>query len=372
MTVSGIIFANIADSSLGELTNKRTIASLPYGGRYRQIDFALSNMANSGIHQIGIISRYNYQSLMHHVGSGEEWNLELQEGGLEFLMPYAMSSNASFRGKLEALSSAMYHFEFSDPEGYVVLADAAILCNIDLTPVLESHIASGKDLTVVTKAGIANGTKKLDMAVKLGQEGEIQDLAVDYAAGPEYLASMGLFIISRKLLIHHVKEAVARSLYRFERDFVLRQYQMGNLSINVYTFQGHALYNESPEEYYRNNLALIDKDIRHDLFGGCHPIFTKVRDCVPCYYGEDCHIEDCIVADGCMLEGTAKNSVIFRQVTLAPRASVEDCVIMNDAVIGEGCELKCVILDKNVTIRPGTRLIGSHNHPIIIKRGETV
>lgn len=372
MTATGIIFANIYDSSLGELTNKRTMASLPYGGRYRQIDFALSNMANSGIRQIGIISRFNYQSLMHHVGSGEEWDLELQQGGLEFLTPFSMSSHASYRGKLEALYSAMDHLEFGKKSDYVVLADSGVLCNIDLNRVLAAHVASGKDLTVVTKAGIANGTKQLDMAIRLDDKGEIMDMAVDYVAGSGYLASMGLFVISRELLVHHIKEAVARNLYRFERDFVLRQYQAGNLTVGVYQFEGVALYNESTEEFYRNNLALTDELVRRDLFGGCHPIYTKVRDCVPCYYGESCKLDNCIVADGCILEGEAKHSVLFRQVTLQEGAKVEDCVIMNDAVIGEGAELKYAILDKDVTVRPGKKLIGTMEHPIIVKRGETV
>lgn len=373
MTAIGIIFANIYDSSLGELTNKRTMASLPYGGRYRQIDFALSNMANSGIRRIGIISRYNYHSLMNHIGSGEEWNLELQEGGLEFLTPYSMSTSASYRGKLEALDSAMGYLEYGSGEDeYVILADSSVLYNEDLTKVLEAHIASGKDLTVMAKAGVANGSKQLDMAIKLDGKGNIADLAVDYAAPGEYLASMGLFVISRKLLMHHVKEAVARSLYRFERDFVLKQFREGNLSVHVYEFQHVALSSDTTEEFFQNNLALIEAEVRHDLFGGRHPIYTKVRDRVPSYYGEDCVVDDCIVADGCMLEGETRHSVLFRQVTIAPGAKVEDCVIMNNSVISEGSELKYVILDKDVTIRPGARLIGTPQHPIIIKRGEVV
>lgn len=112
--------------------------------------------------------------------------------------------------------------------------------------------------------------------------------------------------------------------------------------------------------------------MRHDLFGGNHPVYTRVRDRVPSYYGEACHIDNCIVADGCMLEGEAKNSVLFRQVTICPGAKVEDCVIMNDTVVGEGSELRCVILDKDVTVRPGSKLIGTPRNPIIIKRGGTV
>lgn len=373
MNVMGIIFANIYDSSLGELTNKRTMASLPFGGRYRQIDFTLSNMSCSGIRRIGILSRFNYQSLMAHIGSGEEWNLELQEGGLEYLTPYSLSDSvSSYRGKLEALSSITEYMKYGSDDDYVVLIDSGVLCNINLNKVLEAHIASGKDITVVTKAGIANNSKLLDLCFKLDDKGEIDDIAVDYVAGSDYLASTGIFIISKELLMHNVRESVARNLYRFERDFLLRQYQAGALSVNIYQFDGVTLYNESTEEYFRNNLALVNPEIRHDLFQGCHPIYTKVRDRVPSYYGENCHVEDCIVADGCMFEGTARHSVLFRQVSIGEGSVVEDSLIMNDTVVGEDCELKCVILDKDVTVRPGSKLIGTPTSPIIIQRGEVV
>lgn len=372
MRALGIIFANIYDSSVGELTNKRTMASLPFGGRYRQIDFALSNLAHAGIRRIGVLSWHNYQSLMAHVGSGEEWDLELQEGGLEFLTPYALGSNSSYRGKLDALNSVLEYMKFGNPDDYVVLADSSVLYNIDINKVLESHIASGKDITVLCKAGVANGKKQLDLAVRVGDGGTIEDLTVDYAAPEGYLASMGLFVIAKSLLMHHVKEAVARNRYRFERDFMMTQFQEGNLSVNVYCHDGVVLYNESTEEYYKGNLAIINKKVRHDLFAGNHPIYTKVRDRVPSYYGDGCLVENCTVADGCMLYGTVRNSVLFRQVSIGSGSVIDDCVIMNDTVVGENCELKCVILDKDVVVHPGSKLIGTPKNPVIIKRGETV
>jgi glucose-1-phosphate adenylyltransferase len=149
-------------------------------------------------------------------------------------------------------------------------------------------------------------------------------------------------------------------------------WQKGKATVNVYQFDGIAMFNESIEEYFRNSLELLDKDVRHDVFGRNHPVFTKVRDRVPSYYGENCEIENCLVADGCFLEGEAEYSILFRQVTICEGAEVENCVVMNDAVIGEGAELEYVILDKNVTVRPGARLIGTRKNPIIVKRGETV
>ena len=370
MQVMGIIFAN--DGAVGALTDQRTTAAIPFAGRYRQVDFHLSNMAAAGIRRVGIISRHNYQSLMYHIGSGEEWGLELEEGGLEFLTPFAMSTTHSYRGKLETLHSAMNFLTYGPEDEYVVMTGSSILCNIDLNDVLASHIASGRDITVVTKAGVADGKKQLDLALKLDEQGEIVDMAVDYVAPAGYLATMDIFVLSKKYLREKVREFIARNLFHMDRDLVLGQWQKGQLSVNVYQFKGAALYNESVEEYFRNSLALIDRKVRHDLFGYNHTVFTRVRDSVPTYYGEYCEVEDCIIADGCILEGEVENSVLFRNVTVGQGAEVENCVIMNDAVIGEGAQLKYAILDKDVVVRPGAKLCGTPNNPIIIPRGEIV
>jgi len=370
MNVMGIVFAN--DGSLGDLTNSRTMASLPFGGRYRHVDFALSNLAAAGVRHIGIISRHNYQSLMYHIGAGEEWGLELEEGGLEFLTPFSRSSKDSYRGKLESLYAAMDFLTYGGNEEYVIMTDSAILSNIDLNDVLESHIKSKRDITVVTKTGIADGKKQLDLALKLDENGEVCDIAVDYVASKEYLASMDIFVLSKKWLAEQVQEHIARNLFHMDRDLVLGLWQKHQLTINVYQFQGIAMFNETIEEYFRNSLSLIDKTTREDLFGYNHPVFTRVRDRVPSYYGESCDIQNCVVADGCILDGKVTNSILFRDVTIQEHAEIDNCVIMNDAKIGEGSELKYVILDKNITVRPGSKLIGTPKNPIIIKRGEIV
>ena len=369
MNVMGIIFTN--DATMGELTNKRTMASIPFGGRYRQIDWALSNLSCAGVRHVGIISRHSYQSLMNHIGDGEEWGLELEEGGLEFLTPYAQSTVGTYRGKLESLANAMDFLEYGDEDEMVVMIDSAVLSNVDLNAILNAHVASGKDVTVVTKAGICNGEKKIDLALKV-EDGEIKDMVVDYVAPADYVASMDIFVLSKKFLIKSVKEMIARDKFHMDRDLVMGGWNRGLVSVNTYAFDGVAMYNESVEEYFEHSLALIKKDVRADIFGGNHPVYTKVRDRVPTYYGEGCEIENCLIADGCILEGEVEDSVLFRQVTVGKGAEIEDCVIMNDAVIGEGAELKYCILDKNVTVTPGAKLIGTKKNPIIVKRGETV
>ena len=309
---------------------------------------------------------------MNHIGDGEEWGLELEEGGLEFLTPYAQSTVGTYRGKLESLKNAMDFLEYGEEDELVVMIDSAVLSNVDLADVVAKHVASGKDVTVVTKTGIANGEKKLDLALKLDENGEVTDMVVDYVASPDYVASMDIFVLSKKWLVEQTKEMIARDKFHMDRDLVMGGWQRGKVSVNVYQFAGVAMFNESVEEYFQNSLSLIKKDVRADIFGGNHPIYTKVRDRVPTYYGEGCEIENCLIADGCMLEGEVEDSVLFRQVSVGKGAEVEHCVVMNDAVIGEGAELKYVILDKNVTVTPGAKLIGTKKSPIIVKRGETV
>ena len=197
-------------------------------------------------------------------------------------------------------------------------------------------------------------------------------MAVDYVAPADYVASMDIFVMSKNWLIHQVKEHVAHNMYHMDRDLVMGLWQNNPAAVNVYEFDGIALFNESVEEYFYNTLSLVKKDVRHDLFGANHPVYTKVRDRVPTYYGENCELEDVIVADGCMIDGEVENSVLFRQVTICEDAEVEDCVIMNDTVVGKGAELKYVILDKNVTVTAGAKLIGTKKNPIVVKRGETV
>ena len=369
MNVMGIIFTN--DATMGELTNKRTMASIPFGGRYRQIDFALSNLACAGVRHVGIISRHSYQSLMNHIGDGEEWGLELEEGGLEFLTPYAQSTVGTYRGKLESLKNAMDFLEYGNADELVVMIDSAVLSNVDLTDILNAHVASGKDVTVVTKTGICNGEKKIDLALKV-EDGEIKDMVVDYVAPADYVASMDIFVLSKKFLVKSVKEMIARDKFHMDRDLVMGGWNRGVVSVNTYAFEGVAMFNESVEEYFANSLSLICKEVRADIIGGAHPVYTKVRDRVPTYYAAGCEVEDSLIADGCMLEGEVENSILFREVTVGKGAEVENCILFNDAVIGEGAELKYVILDKNVTVTPGAKLIGTKRNPIIVKRGETV
>ena len=368
MSVMGIIFAN--DVAVDALSAKRTMASLPFGGRYRQIDFHLSNLAAGGIDHVGIVSRSNYQSLMNHVGSGEEWGMELGEGGLEFLTPGSLGNDDRYRGKLENLYAVVDFLRFSEEE-YVVLSDSSIITNLDVKDIVRSHKASGCDITVVAKPGVADGKKELDLALKV-ENGQVTDMVVSYAAPEGYLASMDLFVVGRLWLIEKVRQMVAHDKYHMDRDLVMGQWNEGKITVNVYEYDGIALYNETCQDYFKNSMDLLRKDIRDGLFHAHHPIFTRVRDRVPNYYGEECQVENTLTADGGIYDGRITNSVLFRNIVVEPGAQVDHCVIMSETHIGEGAQLQYVILDKNVTVTPGAKLVGAPGNPIFIKRGDRV
>lgn len=366
----GIVFSNIYDSTLGELTNHRTVASLPFGGRYRQIDFILSNMSNSGIYNIGLITKYNYRSLMDHLGSCTEWDLNRKNEGLVILPPFASGNTGVYKGKLEALYSALSFI--SNPHyDYVVISDSTVLCNIDFRVAIEQHINSGADITVIANKQKADG-KKYPFVIKANSKGKATELLIDSKLTDGAFVGMGMFILSRELLVKALEESHEKGLVHLERDFIQRAFNDKLLKVSVFKFDGIVLRNDSISSYFANNMALLDKKVRAGLFLKDHPIYTKVRDEIPTYYGEGSEVNDCLLADGCTICGKVEKSVLFRSVSVAEGAEIKSSIIMQGAKIGKGAKLECVILDKNVTVRDGAVLKGTPEHSVIVKKGEIV
>lgn len=370
MNAVGIIYSNIYDSRLSELTKERTVASLPFAARYRVIDFILSDMTNSGIGKIGVITKYNYQSLMDHLGSCKEWDLNIKNRTLKIIAPYAMASNRVYRGKLDALANA-FDFLSHCEEEYVILAESTIICAIDFDTILQQHIASGADMTAVFTHYESDHEMDFSMAADIS-DGKIKTLTAEKISN-NCMAGMGIYVMKKNALVEATAACVEQGLYHFERDFVLREFNEGKLTINPYVFQSKVLFNTSTLDYYRNSMALLDPEVTRAIFERKgFTIYTKVRDCVPAYYGENSNISNCLVADGCKLMGTAADSVLFRDVQVAESAVIKDCIIMQGCKICEGAILEGIILDKDVTIRPYTVLKGTKEHPMIIEKGATI
>lgn len=372
MNMAGVIFSNLFDENFGALTKNRTVASLPFGGRYRLIDFVLSNMSNSNINNVGIVTKYNYNSLMDHIGSSASWDLDRKNGGVYLLPPFSSGQTSVYQGKLEALYSAFSFLERCDQE-YIVLSDSIVLCNIDYEDALAAHIKSGKDVTVIANKVKAN--KSLNYAMLLETERKkVTGILVDYPALRDgTLASMGMFIMEKEKLLTAIRESVSRGRHHLERDFILNEFNRGKLSVNVFEFTGKVIRNTSVASFFRNNLSLIsDEELRNDLFNPARPIYTKVRDEVPTYYGKNAVVDESLVADGCRIHGALDNAVVFRNVRVGHGAVVKNAVIMQGSVIGENCFIENAIIDKDAVISPGAHLEGAPGAPIIIEKGEKV
>lgn len=365
MKMTGIIFSNIYDGTLGELTLHRTLASLPFGGRYRQIDFVLSNMVNSNISTVGVITKYNYQSLMDHLGSCAEWDLSRKNGGLFILPPFSEGQSTIYRGKIEALHGAATFLE-KTPADYILMSDSNVLCNIDYREVLASHIKSGADITIVAnRSKEYDPSRKYHLVLKV-HRGKVFDVVLDTQADEGNHIGMGMFLMERSFLLKLIYSSVAHGYYHFERDFLQAQFLRGALNLNVYTFDGVVLRNDDIPSYLENNLALLKPAVRRDLFDPAAPIYTKVRDEVPTQYGKHASVRDCMIADGCRIEGTVENSVIFRDVTVERGAVIRNSIIMQGSYISANSDISYSILDKDVQVSSYKTLHGAAQAPLII------
>ena len=372
MKMTGIVFSNIYDTSMGDLTKYRTVASLPFGGRYRQVDFVLSNMTNSGIRKVGIITKYNYQSLMDHLVTSSEWDFNIRGGGLYFLPPFSTGGTSGvYRGKLEALYNAINFLEHCT-EQYIVMCDSTTICNIDFEEVLASHIASGKDITAITTTVEEYDKSRVAEMIISMSGNDVKSLAVNTTPKKGDIISTGMYIMERESLLEIVKDSVAHGLCYFERDFLQRQFMEDNITINVYKFNDVLLRNSDVLSYYKNNLKLLEEDVHDGIFKEGAPIYTKVRDEEPSFYYDGSTVDNCLIADGCQVKGTIENSIIFRDVKIAKEAVVKNSVVMQGTVIESGAHIENAIIDKDVTISEKRTLIGAEFAPLIINKGETV
>ncbi|MGN0985450.1 MAG: glucose-1-phosphate adenylyltransferase subunit GlgD [Candidatus Enterenecus sp.] len=371
MNMMGIIFAEMYGNQLDSLTYDRNMAAIPFGGRYRLVDFILSNMVNSGISNVGVLAKQHYRSLMDHLSSGQEWDLNRKNGGLHILPPYANESiSHSTVGKLDELRNALDLMRGST-ETYVLLADADVVCNIDLRPALASHIASGCEITAVTIPADGSCAEPHDVVIQM-EDGQPKAFALNYVAKAGDQIGMSMYIVNRERLAKLVREYTSFGAFHLERDFIQQRFNQGELSINVYPFDGDVYFIHNMADYLRASLAITDEAASARLFRPESPIYTRVHDEVPSYYGMDCTVSGSIIADGCIIEGSAQHSVLSRGVRIAKGARIKDCIIMQGSVVGEGAVLENVVVDKHAVISAGTQLKGLPSAPVTIRKGATI
>ncbi len=374
MSVAGIIFSNLHDSSIPELTRRRTMASIPFGCRYRLIDFPLSNMVNSGISNICVIAHTNYQSLMDHIGSGKDWDLARRSGGIRLLPPFMNAAgnligSQLYSTRMEAMLSVQSSLS-EIKEDYVILSDCDVICNIDLNDLLKDHIAHGADITIAVKRVKVEEMGERNIYLKSDADGNLTDILTHSKLKTRAAdLNLNIWVVNREYLIHALENAAAHGYRSFTQDILRRN--LKNDKFRVYCYDGYFADISSLEEYYARSMDLLkDPAARVSLFGNAErPIFTQRRNSSPTQHGSAARVRNSLIADDCMIEGTVENSLIFRGVHIARGAIVRNSILMADTYVGAGARLNCVITDMDVSIRDGIELSGHETLPFYLDKG---
>lgn len=327
----GIIDATTSFGGLQELTMARSLAAVPFGGRYRLIDFALSNLVNSGVQSVAIFPKYQFRSLMDHLGSGKDWDLNRKRDGLFFFPP-------PFNTEKDHLASVFYYLKFHkdyffrSTQEYAVIVGSNTICNMNYKEILKRHIGTGADVTRICKDG----------------------------------EPLHMYILKTSLLMELIDSPDNDSHYTISE--IIERFPQ-KLDVRCYEFAGYAVTIDTIECYYKHNLELLQPAIMAELFNPENPIFTKVKDEPPTRYMKDAIVRNSQIANGSVIEGHVENSIIFRGVKIGKGAIVKNSIIMQKSQIGDGAFVDGAILDKDVIIKKGVIITGSATSPMVIQKG---
>lgn len=367
-----ILFAGSNENKFNNLTKLRTTCSLPFCGRYRLIDFTLSNLVNAGITNIGIVARHSYNSLMDHIRQGRDWDLNRKYGGITVFPPHVLNAYAgsdSENNRVDQLHSILTFVKESREE-YVILGGTNVIMNIDFDEVFEKHMETGADITILTYRAPTPAGRRVIATVN--DDKRVIDLILSETPSP-VLREVGLnfYILRKSLFIDLIEDAHARGLTDLERDILIKN--IGILKVFAHRIESYAAIIDDVRSYYAENMkAALNVDVRQDLFYCCGTIYTKVKDSAPTVYREGASVSNSLIADGCVIEGVVENSVLFRGVHVKPGAVVKNSIIMEHGTVGANSHVTCCITDKGVTINDGRTIAGFETFPYIIEKNAVV
>lgn len=368
----GLIYTGESNMQLRDLTFSRSVAAVPFAGRYRCIDFVMSCLVNSGITNVGLIAQKNYHSLMDHLGSGKEWDLHRKRDGLFILPPFVTKENTGiYRGTVDAFRSVLGYVRRS-PQRYVLLCGSHTIFNTTFEQMVRQHIETGADITIMynEEKDFNPDDQFNNMHLTLDENNRVVDMEMNPFRPTSTKQSCDVFLMEKTLLEFLVEEAVAHGSTDFMREVI--QKRVSALKLYGWHYKGYVARLNSLASYFAHNMRLLDRSVREELFNREHPIYTKVKDEAPSQYGSGASVRNSLVADGCTIEGTVENSILFRGVSIAPGASVKNCIVMQATDVREDCKLDHVILDKGVTVKHGRNLVGYDSFPVIIRKGSTI
>ena len=368
--VMGIINLNDGQELLPELTKGRPLAAIPFGGRYRMIDFILSNMVNSGIQNVGILVQDKYRALMDHLRSGKEWDLARKRDGL-FILPPGISQylGGGYRGNIEKFYNNLDYIE-SSRQQYVLIAGSHIICNLTYRKAFKFHQDVGADITLLYKEYLGDEELKQYGIIDCQGNGRVTDFAINSSRPLSRKVFLEMYIMKKDLLVDLIKDCQARGGLDFIKDIIIKN--IGTLKIYGYPYKGYVARVDSVKSYYQHNMELLKPEKWQELFFKAGLVYTKVKDEAPVKYKENARVSNAMIGNGCIIEGRVENSILFRGVTVHKGAYIKDSIVMQKCDIAENSVIENVICDKNVRITRGKWLKGETNYPLVIEKGSVI
>ncbi len=369
MRAVGIILAGGNSKMMRELSNKRAIAAMPVGGSYRTIDFVLSNMSNSHIGKVAVITQYNARSLNEHLNSSKWWDFGRKQGGLFVFNPTITTQTSQwFRGTADALYQNL-DFLRNCHEPYVVIASGDGVYKMDYNKVLEYHIEKKADITVVTKELGADEDARRFGVVRMDEDQRITDFEEKPVATDANTVSAGIYVIRRRLLIELIQKAYDEDRYDFVKDILVRYKNVKK--IYGYPMEEYWSNIATVESYYKTNMDFLKRDVRDYFFREGADVYTKVDDLAPAKYNPGSEVNNSLIGSGCIVNGRVENSVVFKKVFIGNNCYIKNCIILNDVHIGDNTHLENCIVESRDTIKPNTEYVAPDGEiRIIIEKNE--
>ncbi len=368
MRAIGIILAGGNNYRMKELSNKRAIAAMPVAGSYRSIDFALSNMANSHIQRVAVLTQYNARSLNEHLSSSKWWDFGRKQGGLFVFTPTITTDNSFwYRGTADAIYQNISFLKNSH-EPYVIIASGDGVYKLDYNKVLEYHIQKKADITVVCKEVQLGEDSERFGVIKMDKDGRIVEFDEKPMVASSNTISCGIYVIRRRQLIELLEKCAREERFDFVKDILVRY--KGMKRIYGYEMEEYWSNIATVEAYYNTNMSFLDPKVRNYFFKEYPDVYSKVDDLPPAKYNNGAVVKNSLVSSGCIVNGTVENSVLFKKVFVGNNCTIKNSIILNDVYIGDNTTIENCIVESRDTIRANTYHKGENGIKVVVEKNE--
>ena len=369
MKAIGIILAGgNNDGRLGVLTDHRAAAALPIGSCYRAIDFTLSNMSNSGIGKVAVLTQYNSRSLRDHLMSSKWWDFGRKQGGLFVFTPYTSNAGSTwFRGTADSIYQNMTFLKRSNEE-YVVITSGDSVYKMDYRKVLEYHKEKNADITVVYQKMTGKDLSKFGI-LQMDADNKLEGFEEKPEQPKPDAASLGIYVISRTLLINLLNQIIPEGRYSLVKDIIIRF--IHTLKIYGYEYDGYwNAIGTGIAAYFETNMDFLKPEVRDYFFHQYPNIYSKVDDNPPAKYNPGCEVKNSLVSNGCIINGYVENSVLFKKVFVGENCVIKNSIILNDVYLGDNTHIENCIVESRDTIRANSYHVGEDGVKIVIEKNE--